>query len=276
MSIFRDSLNKDEAPARPEPQGPADPLPAQHPASETPDQTPGADDTFSGVEDAEFEEVTAPSISSSGATSSYAAGSGASGISTSRRRPSRRHLLWGLVAASAVIMLLFAVISKGPNVGSSADSPGKAATPDSVDPQPADVDPDTGPAPAPATPGDEEDEDEDEENSDSPRANLGFPTAAEKAAARKRLARGAEFVRRSDHPADGKPGVLVNDAKRFAAVMERELGMKVITEGTPEPEELRVIVERKVGLMILMTTAGEKRIPFVERVPINTTGITAD
>lgn len=102
----------------------------------------------------------------------------------------------------------------------------------------------------------------------------GIITPKERAQGEKLLNQAEAWIQDADHPADGKTGKLRNDARQMAVLMSRELPFTVTTKN-PKRGQVQIMLNREIGLCLLITPVGKKKIPMLRRVKIYVTGISA-
>ena len=100
-----------------------------------------------------------------------------------------------------------------------------------------------------------------------------LPTEKERAAGEALLSRVEKFIKKSDHPADGIAGVLVNNPSKMAKVISRETGVKTVAGNSDDIGVVGLTIERKVGLCILTTRVGKSRMTLVRNVKIINIGL---
>lgn len=102
----------------------------------------------------------------------------------------------------------------------------------------------------------------------------GIISPKERAQGEKLLNQAEAWIQDADHPADGKTGKLRNNARQMAALMSEQLPFTVTSQG-PKRGQVQLMLNREVGLCILITPVGKKKIPMLRRVKIYVTGISA-
>ena len=116
--------------------------------------------------------------------------------------PSRRAKLWGLIVVVAVIGLMAAVLAGGDNTSQQAAT--QPAPTNTTPAQSKPVKPAKPAKPAPAKPA--------KPVKPAKPSDAKSRAQAQRDRAERLMDRAEAFVKKSDHPADGKPGVLVNDS----------------------------------------------------------------
>lgn len=239
---------------------------------------PAVPDFGAEPEEAVFEEIEQPSsseislgdVEEAQIESNFTSPAKAEIATASKRKP----LLLGFIIAIVAVVALVAISSSKPADKAPPPSPAPIAS--------TDIDPIKNPNKEPkidATDIDNTDIDTNDIGATKPKApqtsSDGLPTAAEQAKATALLDKVEKWVKEADHPADGKTGKLRNKEEEMAALASKETGVNVISGTKPKLGQVRLTLNRRVGICILRTPVTKKGFTEVRSVKIYTTGLEA-